>query len=79
MNASEIQFDNSVDIWPKSYWIPVSERLPEKSGRYLVTTKNGIVTIGIYDKFIEAAWNGRLKNAVIAWWGAELPEPYKEK
>lgn len=23
-------------------WIPVSERLPEKDGRYLVTFKNGI-------------------------------------
>lgn len=77
IKASEVQFDNSVDVWPMSYWIPVSERLPEKSGSYLVTTKNGIVMVGKYDKFITAAWNGQLKNAVVAW--AELPEPYKEQ
>lgn len=57
-------------------WTPTSERLPDKSGSYLVTTKNGIVMVGKYDKFITAAWIGRIKDVVIAW--AELPEPYKE-
>ena len=50
-------------------WIPVSERLPEEHGEYLVTDKYGRVTSGL--------WIGNAKRwkDVIAW--MPLPEPYK--
>lgn len=50
-------------------WIPVSERLPEENGGYLVTVKRGYVTT--------ALWLGDAEkwSAVDAW--MPLPEPYK--
>lgn len=50
-------------------WIPVSERLPDKNGEYLVTLKQGFATFGI--------WVGVAENweNVIAW--LPLPEQYK--
>lgn len=53
----------------ESKWIPVSERLPDKDGSYLVTVKQGYVTLGI--------WLGIAENwtEVIAW--IPLPQPYK--
>ena len=50
-------------------WIPVSERLPEKSGKYLVTVKNGNVYAGTYDAF-----SGKFQCAATAW--QPLPAPY---
>lgn len=52
-------------------WIPVSERLPEEHGGYLVTVKYGYVT--------RALWVGDAENwkGVIAW--MPLPEPYKQE
>lgn len=60
-------------------WIPVTERLPDKFGDYLVTTRNGFVMVakwsyGLYKNSGE--WNGHLRNCIIAW--SELPEPYQE-
>lgn len=60
-------------------WIPVTERLPERFGDYLVTTRNGFVMVakwsyGLYKNSGE--WNGHLRNCIIAW--QNLPEPYKE-
>ena len=52
-------------------WIPVSERLPEKSGKYLVTVQNGNVYAGTFD-----AYSGRFQCAAVAW--QPLPEPYKD-
>lgn len=52
-------------------WIPVSERLPEKNGKYLVTVRNGNVYAGVYDAF-----SGRFQCAATAW--MPLPEPYRE-
>lgn len=54
-------------------WIPVSERLPEKDGCYLVTTtgtNNDIIDIAFYTDDI---WHKASK--VKAW--MPLPEPYK--
>lgn len=50
-------------------WIPVSEKLPEENGGYLVTVKRGYVTT--------ALWVGNVENwkEVTAW--MPLPEPYK--
>ena len=60
-------------------WIPVTERLPERFGDYLVTTRNGFVMVakwsyGLYKSSGE--WNGHLRNCIIAW--CELPKPYQE-
>ena len=60
-------------------WIPVSERLPEKMGTYLVTLEYkehgiGITTIWYHGKGI--GWDLRVADEVIAW--QPLPEPYKK-
>lgn len=52
-------------------WIPVTDRLPEDTGKYLVTVKNGNVYAGTYDKF-----SGTFQCAATAW--MPLPEPYEE-
>lgn len=57
-------------VTPKAGWIPVSERLPEKAGKYLVTVKNGNVYAGVYDAF-----SGQFQCAATAW--MPLPEPYR--
>ena len=55
---------------PEQRWIPVTERLPDKPGKYLVTVQNGNVYAGTYDKFSK-----RFQCAAVAW--MSLPEPYK--
>ncbi len=62
--------DNLPSVTPKVKWIPVAERLPEKSGKYLVTVKNGNVYAGTYDAF-----SGKFQCAATAW--QPLPTPYK--
>lgn len=57
-------------------WIPVSERLPEKNGRYLVTSPLGdrfVVRIGY---FVDNERCFACENAT-AW--LPLPQPYKEE
>ena len=51
-------------------WIPVSERLPEKNGEYLITGRQGAVNKRRYH---DGYWYGNW--SVIAW--MPLPEPYK--
>ena len=61
---------------PEQQWIPVSERLPEKNGRYLVSnTKWGAneVDWNIFYKEPKEGW--LWEEGVIAW--MPLPEPYK--
>lgn len=53
-------------------WVPVSERLPEKEGKCLVTTDFGDVC---EDSFVDGIFVLYLGN-VIAW--RYKPEPYKE-
>lgn len=62
---------------PQGEWIPVSERLPEKMGTYLVTLEykehgKGITTLWYHGKGI--GWDLRVADVVIAW--QLLPEPY---
>lgn len=62
--------ENMPSVTPQEpRWIPVTERLPEEDGGYLVTVKRGYVTT--------AVWIGitKLWNEVTAW--MPLPEPYK--
>ena len=58
----------------KGEWIPVSERLPEDRGNYIIDYTNefgGFVGISYFDKY--GFWSS---SNVIAW--QPLPEPYKE-
>ena len=58
-------------------WIPVSERLPEISGWYLVTGSRGAISVRYWRKAIPqqggSYWRGSVNP--IAW--MPLPEPYK--
>lgn len=59
-------------------WIPVSERLPDKIGMYLVTLDyevlgNSVTMLWFHGK--EIGWDLRFSDIVIAW--MLLPEPYK--
>lgn len=56
---------NKLNWW----WIPVSERLPEKNGQYLVTVNKGYMLLGLWCG-IKDDWIN-----IIAW--MPLPEPYK--
>lgn len=51
-------------------WIPVSERLPEKEGDYLICTPSGDVDTNAF------MFGQFTRPYVIAW--RHLPEPYKE-
>ena len=66
---------------PKQRWIPCSERLPKKDGRYQVTRYDYVTNIEFidilwYEKNLW--WNGHSMGdyAVTAW--MPLPEPYQE-
>lgn len=85
LGSNHDYFDNGFDAgydFAKSEdrWIPVSERLPDKDGLYVITTTSPTTTR-------EAWWNSRKEiwttfdggNGfdAVAW--RPLPEPYKEK
>lgn len=57
-------------------WIPVTERLPEEEGCYLVTVKNDHER-----RYSKTAWYSGdgwfARQDIIAW--RSTPEPYKEK
>ena len=61
--------DTVIEAAEETRWIPMSERLPDKNGEYLVTLKQGFATFGI--------WVGIAENwtNVIAY--MPLPQPYK--
>ena len=65
-----VERDDVIKVLEQVNWIPVTERLPKKSGKYLVTVKNGNVYAGTYDAF-----SGKFQCAATAW--QPLPDPYK--
>lgn len=77
----------SVEERPKGKWIPVTERLPEEDGQYLITVKYKHVDDRYEDIYAEhGEWSdGRWDmfcfghcgevEEIIAW--MPLPEPYK--
>ena len=54
-------------------WIPCSERLPEKDGRYLVTNDGWGEWIVDWNAWLNGQW--LYNSEPIAW--MSLPEPYK--
>lgn len=93
-DKSDIMTKRRADFCPlveisTSHWIPVTERLPEKSGRYCVTLENGYVKNLYYNiektkcypkGFFYLLNNGSMawlstKSPVVAW--MSLPEPYE--
>lgn len=67
---------------PEQRWIPCSERLPEESGRYLVSVLDGVgrkTTVAPYQPRYKAwTMTGRMAYwKVIAW--MPFPEPYGEE
>ena len=75
---------NLPSVQPQQVWIPVSERMPEKEGFYLVsievmenppqiTTFTGISQYIAHDEFLGEVNNFNREN-VIAW--MPLPTPY---
>lgn len=60
------------------HWIPCSEELPEKAGKYLVTAKP---TYSHSKEIVKAYWSGGrwlgyCQQEILAW--MPLPEPYQE-
>lgn len=86
-NAIMDAFDEYVES-NEPHWIPVTERLPEESGQYLITVKYEHVD-GYEDIYAEhgdwsgGKWDmfgfghcGKVED-IVAW--MPLPEPYKEE
>lgn len=78
----EQALEKAIEIVKESMWVPVEERLPEKSGEYLTTLKYvGIETETVYISVEETFYEigkgfqvGR-NESVIAW--KPLGEPYE--
>lgn len=58
------------DTQPEQRWVPCSERLPWRSGYYLVTGRQGTVNKRLY---LDGYWYGNW--TVTAW--MPLPKPWK--
>ena len=71
VKAANKAFENRWTQWVE--WIPCSERLPDRNGEYLVTTKEGEV----YQDTLQflCQWDD-CGDDVIAW--MPLPKPYQE-
>ena len=71
---------DALEVVPEPKWIPCSERLPEDSGRYLISVLDGVgrrTTVAPYQPRYKAwTMTGRMAYwKVIAW--MPLPESYK--
>ena len=62
-------------IQPEQRWIPVTERLPETSGYYLVTVNIGMKKVDVI--FFNNGSGFLMANTVKAW--KPRPEPYQEE
>lgn len=69
-----------INVHGKDSWIPVSKRLPEEIGYYLVTLKRKLPNedysdrvVALYNKYDNSFMS--YNNLIIAW--QPLPEPYK--
>ena len=68
---NDVAITNRLNNLPSAQqWIPVTERLPERNGYYLVTGRQGAVNKRLYQ---DGYWYGNW--TVFAW--MPLPEPWK--
>ena len=73
--------DQTIELIKSFDWVPVSERLPEENGYYLITVKElnygEHVTMSFFDKYDMRGWQHvhMVNKKVTAW--KSLPEPYK--
>jgi len=68
-----------VDAIPQK-WIPVSERLPESNGYYLVSGGKKIWICELLNIMGIKGWSNDAKNPIVeAWLPYPLPEPYKSE
>lgn len=75
--------DLAIKALEQTMWIPVSERLPEEPGHYLVTMKHNDISFvdqNWYDgegnnEYMDDFW--RNSSNITAW--MPLPEPYKKE
>lgn len=58
----------------KLRWIPITERLPDNSGRYLVNYSSGYIAMAYYYESV-SKWGSTTIERIVAW--QSLPEPYK--
>ena len=70
-----VERDDVLKVLAQTRWIPVSERLPEEDGMYLISTcMNCIDTCLFYKDDEEYLWVD-YEESVIAW--MPLPQPYE--
>ncbi len=75
---ASLGYEHEKSITPEPHWIPVTERLPEEYGEYLVTVRAIGWDCEEYDANDIAYFDNdgfHKANKVTAW--CELPEPYK--
>ena len=72
-SRSVIAIKNLPSIQPEQRWIPVTERLPEKSGYYLATVDIGMKIVDVI--FFNNGSGFLMANTVKAW--KPTPEPYQ--
>ena len=65
---------NLPSIQPEQRWIPVTERLPEKSGYYLATVDIGLKVVDVI--YFNNASGFLMASRVKAW--KPRPEPYQK-
>ena len=70
-----IEADGNCPLRPQGEWIPVSERLPEYSGLYLISVDD-LVTVANFTGTYFMHRGGGIRVKVNAW--QPLPEPYKK-
>lgn len=77
MNANQELKDENQRLRDANRWIPVSERLPETHGAYLVTLQCSPVhkRFGGSRVFLDGVFEPQTEAEVLAW--REFPEPYE--
>ena len=63
-----------IEALKQTMWVPVSERLPEEDGLYLITEKSG--RVGMYTFHNQGNSKEYWRRCALAW--MPLPKPYKE-
>lgn len=67
--------DHAKTIEPENRWTPVSERLPEKCGVYLVSGSKRVWLCEWVQMMTVYGWANDARNPVVVAW-MPLPEPY---